>query len=71
MQGCYAVSTYDCSTPGNHFFVHYLVVPDHVRGGYKIEECAVDTSTYPSLVKLINRSPVFANFEAAGKFKKS
>jgi len=71
MQGCYAVSTYDCSSPGNFYFIHYLVVPDHVKGGYKIEECAVDTKTYPTLTNLINTSPVFANFDPAGKFKKN
>jgi len=81
-QGCYAISTYDrTTTPGAPFFIHYLVVPDPLRGGFKIEECAgntcfenktyfsVDTNNYPSLSAVINQSPIFTNFEPAGKFQ--
>lgn len=38
MQGCYAVSTYDCTTPGKHYFIHYLVLFDEAKGGFKLEE---------------------------------
>jgi len=71
MQGCYAVSTYDCSTPGKHYFIHYLVLFDEAKGGFKLEESPIDTNIYSSLTSLINESPVFAMYEPAGKFKKS
>lgn len=55
MEGCYAVSTYDCSTPNNHFIVHYLVVPE--SGGYRIEETMGNGLTQHSSLIEFQRIP--------------
>eukprot|EP01119_Soliformovum_irregulare_P016698 TRINITY_DN4874_c0_g1_i3.p1 TRINITY_DN4874_c0_g1~~TRINITY_DN4874_c0_g1_i3.p1 ORF type:complete len:1171 (-),score=313.30 TRINITY_DN4874_c0_g1_i3:15-3527(-) len=65
MEGCYAISTYDCSDRNHCFFVHYLVLPS--PRGFKLEDPTVDGGEYSSLLNLIDLSPAFKKFEAVGK----